>query len=509
MSRLMRDITLSLSAIFICNCGYAARNCCSMNNVWSSELTPSSGCMDVPLDIAVDGQGHVAVCGYEDPVFIGGDRFWRVAKYDSSGNLLWSKTPLRGELLWGKTPLGYEANGIAIDTSGNLIVVGEAGVIESYWVIMKYEPNGNMLWGTEYIGSGGNADIVEDVAVDTSGDIYAVGSDYTNINRWMVRKYDSNGNFLWSRTNSEVGVAAGAANGVVCDSLGNVYVAGTVSATGSGVLYDWKITKYDTNGTMLWNIHYNGEENEYDDATGIRLGRDGFLYVYGSTYLGNVNVFDRSHVAGRDLFLKIDTDGNIIKRIRPFSLDYCNVSGVAASAGGNIIAIQKAIGYPSSICDFGCLNASGNVIWRAAGGNDRESFAAIDMDDEGNLYTVAYSDINNNWITEKHLEADPFPCMEGISESTPVLFPNPVKKDTATLAFLLKKDASEITVEVFNMAFKRIYSSVLRDVPASEKKVTINGIDAWAPGMYLLKMRAKLQDGGTQVFHNVKVKVKR
>jgi hypothetical protein len=84
----------------------------------------------------------------------GGEYEWIfVAKYNSSGDLLWAKQASG----WG---WGY---GIAVDGSGDSYVTG------GFYGVAKYNSSGDLLWAKQAGGSGYG------IAVDGSGDSYVTG----------------------------------------------------------------------------------------------------------------------------------------------------------------------------------------------------------------------------------------------------------------------------------------------------------------------------------------------
>jgi hypothetical protein len=97
---------------------------------------------------------------------------------------------------------------------------------------------------------------------------------------------------------------------------------------------------------------------------------------------------------------------------------------------------------------------------------------------------------------------------EGTTDSM-ILYPNPVGGDTLNVGLALTADATEVDVNVYNVAGQRLYKGSWADVAASEGGVVINGVLQWAPGVYLVKATAKLTDGTAQSFPVLKVMVKR
>ena len=165
-------------------------------------------------------------------------------KYDAEGNFLWAQT-------WGGTSM-EEALGVAADNSGNIYVTGYfyyiadfdpgpekdeyTSVGEQDIYMCKYDSDGNYLWTRQW---GGTAkDIGKCVAVDNSGYIFAgghflsrnidldpgSGTDIHDFGAYLC-KYDPDGNYLWGKTwQKEV-------HAVTADALGNSYVTGIFHGT--------------------------------------------------------------------------------------------------------------------------------------------------------------------------------------------------------------------------------------------------------------------------------------
>ena len=113
---------------------------------------------------------------------------------------------------------------------------------------------------TKLFGSTGD-DRANGVVTDNNGNIYIVGE----INGVMsgtigfdegadafVRKYDSNFNMLWSKSEGLKGINSG--RGVALDSVGNIFMTGHLSDDNSALsIWDYYfISKYDGNGNKLW-----------------------------------------------------------------------------------------------------------------------------------------------------------------------------------------------------------------------------------------------------------------
>lgn len=122
-------------------------------------------------------------------------------------------------------------------------------------------------------------------ALDGSCNLIVVGNTMvtTNNTDMLITKYATDGTVLWqiqynhTNNNRDYGVA------VSIDASDDIYVAGT-SITSSGNGYDWVIQKYDDGGTLIWEEQYNGPGSSYDVPTDMVLDGAGALYVVGASY---------------------------------------------------------------------------------------------------------------------------------------------------------------------------------------------------------------------------------
>jgi hypothetical protein len=246
--------------------------------------------------LAVDGSGNVYVAGYStatwgSPVnaFTGGafDNAF-VAKLDSSGNLIWN-TFLGDDFAGG--------NALAVDGSGNVYVAGtwyNALANSSNDVFAaKLDSTGHLIWNTFLGGSG--ADEGRALAVDGSGNVYVAGRSTAT---WgspvrafgggnydaFAAKLDSTGHLIWNTFLGSSGDDFG--YGLAVDGSGNVYVAGSSTATwGSPVRafgggnYDAFAVQLDSTGNLTWNTFLGGSGDDFGNA--LAVDGSGNVYVAG------------------------------------------------------------------------------------------------------------------------------------------------------------------------------------------------------------------------------------
>ena len=162
-------------------------------------------------------------------------------KYDSSGTIQWQKT------------LGSQGtdrgNSIVIDSSDNIYVTGygyiqgtSGGIITS-----KYDTSGNLQWSRRLAGT--SNDNGRSIATDLSGNVYVSGTTYNagaGSQDLFLIKYNSSGTLQWQRTLG--GAFFDNGSYVVVDSSGNPYISGT----GRRVNFnnDLVLAKYNSSGTL-------------------------------------------------------------------------------------------------------------------------------------------------------------------------------------------------------------------------------------------------------------------
>lgn len=155
--------------------------------------------LDYTNDMARDSAGNVYMVGQftapfdADPgsgttnLTSAGNNDAYILKFDASGNLVWAHS-VGGALM-------DEANGVAVDSSGNVYVTGSfegtvdldpsssatanvtsAGAWDAF--ILKLDASGAYQWGHQ-IGGGSGNDLGQDVAVDSSGNPHFYGTSVT------------------------------------------------------------------------------------------------------------------------------------------------------------------------------------------------------------------------------------------------------------------------------------------------------------------------------------------
>ena len=251
--------------------------------LWTKTYNGATNGNDYGMGIAVDISGNIYVTGYES-VTGQGNNIW-TRKYDNNGSEVWTKTHN------GVTDGSDQGRGIAVDSSGNVYAIGNeeiTGQSANIW-IRKYDNNGAEIWTRTYNGVANGVDMGSGIAVDISGNVYVTGSEEIaghSYNIW-TRKYNSNGAEIWTRTYNGAANSTDSGIGIAVDDSGNVYVTGTEEVTGQS--YNIWTRKYDSSGSEVWTKTYNGNANGTDVGSGITVDSSGNIYVTGYTFVSGEN----------------------------------------------------------------------------------------------------------------------------------------------------------------------------------------------------------------------------
>ncbi|MCE3228556.1 MAG: hypothetical protein K0S32_3107 [Bacteroidetes bacterium] len=280
-----------------------------------------------------------------------------VYKKSVNGNYIWAKK------FGGAGDASIAVRASAIDVSGNVYVTGMfcgtvnfGGIIKTANVfnssgpyewrnydgyIIKYDPNGNLIWVKVLTGPAG--DRIESIKSDLNGSIYVTGSFEGGPNApfqtdffgghqanttgpatsfdLFVAKLKEDGTVKWVRTGG--GNYNDYGEAVEVDQNGNVFVGGdyTAKAFFSGQQTDsvnftlnFLLNKYDSIGNLVWIR--TGSGSGYDVARGLKMSNDGNV-IYATGVVSDGAVFGNDTVSGYGgqdiLFASYTTSGNLLE----------------------------------------------------------------------------------------------------------------------------------------------------------------------------------------------------
>jgi hypothetical protein len=361
-----------------------------------TQLLGTSEC-EVANGIAVDSNDNIYITGHTNGDLDGntnaGSMDIFIAKYDSSGNKLWTQ-------LLGTSGIDT-GQGIAVDSNDNIYITGYtngdldgntyAGGSGADIFIAKYNTTGNKLW-TRLLGSQVN-DWGTAIAVDSIDNIYITGytdgdlDGNTNAGRSdiFIAKYDTSGNKLWTQLLGNSEYEGG--DGIAVDSNDNIYITGYTDGDLDGNTnaggFDTFIAKYDTSGNKQWTqlLGTSGDDRGY----GIAVDSNDNIYITGDAY---------------DIFIaKYDTSGNK-QWTQLLGTSTFRGYGIAVDSNDNIYITGKIRGDLDGNTNAGGSDiliaryaASGNKQWtQLLGSQDNDIGRAIAMDSIDNIYITGSTD---------------------------------------------------------------------------------------------------------------------
>ena len=289
---------LSLLALLAVGSNYGSNGIEDTTN-WDKRI--NNGSNDIASMVRIDGSGNVYVVGQGSNLINGTSNLdWWIKKF--SGNGVEDTTNWDKKFNGGNATGPDQARAVAIDSSGNVYVVGNgrelvtAGTSSTDWWIKKINSNGveDLTWDKKF--NGGLATGPDDlfaVVVDSTGSVYVAGS----ADIW-IKKFNSSGTedtVNWDKK-FDGNTAADALYSLALDSSGNVYVVGSgtnlVGATG----LDWWIKKFSSAGVedLTWNKKISSAGNAADEAKYVAIDPVGNVFVvgYGTNLVSGTSSFD-------------------------------------------------------------------------------------------------------------------------------------------------------------------------------------------------------------------------
>ena len=388
------------------------------NRLWGSYYGGNG--WDEAFALSTDGQGHVYMAGYttsssgiatsgaHQANHGGGDEAYLV-KFDGQGNRLWGtyyggssddranalSTDGQGHVYMA----GYTYSSSGIATSGAHQANYGGGSYDAF--LVKFDGQGNRLWGTYYGGS--SLDYAYALSTDAQGLVYMSGLTYSSsgiattgshqanygggTDAFLV-KFDGQGNRLWATYFG--GSSTDRAHALSTDAQGNVYMAGFTSSSSGiatsgahqanhgGGIWDAFLVKFDGQGNRLWGTYYGG--SGHDRARALSTDAQGNVFMAGETGsfsgIATSGSHQANHVGGVEAYLvKFSDNSAPIAQAPTLSTQPAlQIGAYSASAGGQISLDGGAAITDKGLCWSTQPNAGLQHQSVSAGGGSDSSF---------------------------------------------------------------------------------------------------------------------------------------
>jgi uncharacterized delta-60 repeat protein len=222
---------------------------------------------DQATDVAVAPDGSVYVTG--STFGVGGDAL--ILKFSPEGSLVW-------QLRWGGSAF-ERGEAVAVGSDGSIYVTGGTSSFGDSLFVLKLTPDGALVWQKTWGPATGDG-----VAVAPDGSIYVAGNgprpDGASGAAVVVLKLDAAGSLTWQRSYSTT-ETADARGGVAVASDGSVYVAGAVQESIRKVVVDALLVKFDADGNLVWDRTWGGRSGDVSGSVGVAA--DGTVLWAGDT----------------------------------------------------------------------------------------------------------------------------------------------------------------------------------------------------------------------------------
>jgi hypothetical protein len=234
---------------------------------------------------------------------------------------------------------------------------------------------------------------------DGEGNIYVTGAatadgpDHPGAHQMLV-KIDAAGDTVWKVLEPVTTYAAEAGLAIILDQAGQPVVAGSFW---NGSDMDYRVTKYDVDGTLLWQHITGGTGNGVDMPTAMTMDADGNILVTGLSWSGTSVDY---------MTVKYDANGAQLWVMRDNGVGgdtWNEPAAITTDAAGNVYVTgfseneQYWAGYYTLK-----YSPDGDALWQqrytyTGPPTVNNSYArAIAVDDEGNVYVTGTIDRGNS-----------------------------------------------------------------------------------------------------------------
>ncbi|WP_226673453.1 SBBP repeat-containing protein [Rossellomorea aquimaris] len=360
-----------------------------------------------------------------------------ITKVDPAGALIYSS------YLGGS--VSDSVSGLTTDSGGNVYVTGETsstdfptqnafqgvygGNVDAF--VTKVDPTGSLVYSS-YLGGTGREQ-AQGIAIDSSGNAYVTGSTgsinfptqnafqgtYQGVQDAFVTKINPTGSLIYSSYLGGTGQDDGSS--IATDSSGNAYVTGLTFSNDFptqnafqgtyGGAKDAFVTKVDPTGSLIYSSYLGGAGQ--DEGSSIATDSSGNAYVMGFTTSSNFptfNAFQGTYGGNDDIFItKVDQTGSLVYSSYLGGSEQDSGSSIAIDPSGNtyVTGYTQSTDFPTQNAFQGTfggildvivtkIDSAGTLVYSSyLGGAGQDIGFGIAIDSNGNAYVTGFTDSTN------------------------------------------------------------------------------------------------------------------
>jgi hypothetical protein len=318
----------------------------------ASSLTPTvlhfADGGDQPGRMTTDAAGNLYIAAGLS--FLSNKPTFAVLKYSFDGKTLKTFREVRQPGEFGGT-----ANAVKLDAQGNLYVVGLSSL---GGIVVSFAPGGRQRWSTCVDSIHASFDATS-VVLDAAANVYVGGISIqpgNGIEEWMVAKYSSTGKELWIQHHVGKQEGRNLLTDIALDASGNIFAIGSTDNVGAFLKRDFTVIKYDTNGNEVFDRDFTATPLSDQEPGALAVDHAGNVYV---TLLSLPSGIEGDHIP---VTLKYDPTGKLL-----FTLmgDGIGGSSVSLDANGNVLLAGSAVhpGPNPPVVTAAKFTSAGAKVW--------------------------------------------------------------------------------------------------------------------------------------------------
>ncbi|UCG42260.1 MAG: hypothetical protein JSU73_10325 [candidate division WOR-3 bacterium] len=177
----------------------------------------------------------------------------------------------------------YHDQAIDLGSDGSIVLAGAASLgYDQAFQVVKYDSTGEKLWGMSLRHTSDRHSVWDvDAAVAPSGDVYLVGTSWSDTSSWdiVTARLTASGYHRWTRRYNGPGNSSDRGSALSLDSDGLPIVVGKTLNLERN--HELVVLRYDTAGVLLWAHRYDPGSGNQSEGRAVATTLSGRIYAAG------------------------------------------------------------------------------------------------------------------------------------------------------------------------------------------------------------------------------------